>query len=133
MIMRREGAPGPLKVGFWLGRDGKTGVGTPARRRAFDNVVRSALPLIGAVEDNRAILGRAKHYYASRDIVAACQEIAGGHLAPRDYLASLRGPLQFAAFAADDPLPGILDVPLALARFFTKRLPAALRSEISNQ
>ena len=71
MIMRREGAPGPLKVGFWLGRDGKTGVGTPARRRAFDNVVRAALPLIGAVEDNRAILGRAKHYYASRDIVAA--------------------------------------------------------------
>jgi D-aspartate ligase len=65
--------------------------------------------------------------HASRDIVAACQEMAAGYLAPRDYLASLRGPLQFAAFAADDPLPGVADVPLALARFFTKRLPAALR------
>jgi predicted ATP-grasp superfamily ATP-dependent carboligase len=65
--------------------------------------------------------------HASRDIVAACQEMAAGHLPPRDYLASLRGPLQFAAFATDDPLPGVLDVPLALARFFTKRLPAALR------
>jgi predicted ATP-grasp superfamily ATP-dependent carboligase len=65
--------------------------------------------------------------HASRDVVAACQEMAAGHLAPRDYLASLRGPLQFAAFAADDPLPGVLDVPLALSRLFTKRLPAALR------
>jgi len=65
--------------------------------------------------------------HVSRDVVAACQEMAAGHLAPRDYLASWRGPLQVAAFAADDPLPGILDVPLALARFFTKRLPAALR------
>jgi D-aspartate ligase len=65
--------------------------------------------------------------HASRDIVAACQEMAAGYLAPRDYLASLRGPLQFAAFAPDDPLPGVLDVPMALGRFFTKRLPAALR------
>jgi D-aspartate ligase len=65
--------------------------------------------------------------HASRDIVAACQEMAAGHLKPRAYLASLRGPLQFAAFAADDPLPGVLDVPLSLARFFTRRLPAALR------
>ena len=64
--------------------------------------------------------------HASRDIVAAYQEMAAGHLAPRDYLASLRRPLQFAAFAADDPLPGMLDVPLSLARLFTKRMPAAL-------
>jgi D-aspartate ligase len=65
--------------------------------------------------------------HGSRDIVAACQEMAAGHLKPRDYLASLRRPLQLAAFAADDPLPGVLDVPLSLARFFTRRLPAALR------
>jgi D-aspartate ligase len=65
--------------------------------------------------------------HVSRDIVAACQEMAAGYLAPRAYLASLRGPLQFAAFAADDPLPGVLDLPLALSRFLTKRLPAALR------
>jgi predicted ATP-grasp superfamily ATP-dependent carboligase len=65
--------------------------------------------------------------HASRDIVAGCQEMAAGYLAPRDYFASLRRPLQFAAFATDDPLPGVLDVPLALARVFTKRMPAALR------
>ena len=65
--------------------------------------------------------------HVSRDIVAACQEMTARHLAPRDYLASWRGPLQFAAFAADDPLPGVFDVPLAVSRLFTKRLPAALR------
>jgi predicted ATP-grasp superfamily ATP-dependent carboligase len=59
--------------------------------------------------------------------VAACQEITAGHLSPRDYLASFRRPLEFAAFAADDPLPGVLDAPLVLSRFFTRRLPAALR------
>jgi D-aspartate ligase len=65
--------------------------------------------------------------HASRDIVAACQEMTAGHLKPRAYLASLRRPLQLAAFAADDPLPGVLDVPLSLGRFFTRRLPSALR------
>ena len=65
--------------------------------------------------------------HASRDIVAACQEMAAGYLARRDYLAAWRRPLQFAAFAADDPLPGVLDIPLSLARYLTHRLPAALR------
>jgi len=68
--------------------------------------------------------------HASRDIVAACQEMALGYLRPRDYLASLRRPMQFAAFAADDPLPGVLDVPLSLGRFLTHRLPAALRLSV---
>jgi D-aspartate ligase len=68
--------------------------------------------------------------HASRDIVAACQEMALGYLAPHDYLASRRQPLQYAAFAADDPLPGVLDVPLSLGRFLTHRLPAALRLSV---
>ena len=62
--------------------------------------------------------------------MAACQEMAAGYLAPRDYLASLRQPLQFAAFATDDPWPGVLDVPLSLGRFLTHRLPAALRLSV---
>jgi D-aspartate ligase len=65
--------------------------------------------------------------HVSRDLVAACQEIAASYLAPRDYLTCWRRPLQVAAFAADDPLPGVLDLPLSLARFVTRRLPAALR------
>jgi hypothetical protein len=46
---------------------------------------------------------------------------------PRDYLASFRIPLEFAAFTPNDPLPGVLDVPLMLLRLLTHRLPAALR------
>jgi D-aspartate ligase len=65
--------------------------------------------------------------HVSRDAVAACQEMAAGYLGPREYLAVFRRPLEFAAFAADDPLPGVLDLPLALSRAFTRRLPAALR------
>jgi D-aspartate ligase len=68
--------------------------------------------------------------HASRDIVAACQEMAAGYLAPRDYLAAWRGPPQFAAFAADDPLPGVLDVPLSLVRYLAHRLPAVLRRSV---
>jgi predicted ATP-grasp superfamily ATP-dependent carboligase len=66
--------------------------------------------------------------HASRDVVAACQEMAAGHLAMRDYLAAFRRPLEFAAFAADDPLPGLIDIPLVLSRLVTKRLPATMRS-----
>jgi D-aspartate ligase len=65
--------------------------------------------------------------HLSRDVVAACQEMAAGHLTLKDYLGSFRGPLEFAAFAADDPLPGVLDLPLVLTRLLTRRLPAALR------
>ena len=56
--------------------------------------------------------------------------MAAGYLPWRDYLASLRGPLQFAAFAADDPVPGMIDLPLALWRLFTKRLPARLHGPV---
>jgi predicted ATP-grasp superfamily ATP-dependent carboligase len=65
--------------------------------------------------------------HLSRDFVAACQEMAGGDLALKDYLAAFRAPLEFAAFAADDPLPAVLDLPLVLSRLLTRRLPAALR------
>jgi predicted ATP-grasp superfamily ATP-dependent carboligase len=43
-------------------------------------------------------------------------------------LASLRGPLTWAAFAFDDPLAGLLEMPLTAYRVLTKRLPA-LRSK----
>ena len=65
--------------------------------------------------------------HASRDVVAAVEEMAFGILSPVSYLKSLRQPLQFAAFAADDPLPGIVDLPLALSRVLARRLPAMVR------
>jgi predicted ATP-grasp superfamily ATP-dependent carboligase len=66
--------------------------------------------------------------HASRDVMAACQSIAAGHLSLREYVTSLRQPVEFAAFAADDPLPGVLDLPLSLARFLVRRLPDRLRA-----
>jgi len=48
----------------------------------------------------------------STDVPAAFQEILRGRLNLREYVASMRGPLQFALVTADDPLPGLMDLPL---------------------
>ncbi len=52
--------------------------------------------------------------HASRDIVAAFQEISGGSLRFTDYLASFHQPLSFANFALDDPLPAFAEFPAAV-------------------
>ncbi len=69
--------------------------------------------------------------HASRDIVAACQEMRAGTLSPASYLKSLRGPLEFAAFAMDDPVPGIVDLPLVLSHLITQRLPVMARGAMN--
>jgi D-aspartate ligase len=61
--------------------------------------------------------------HASRDIVAAVHEMLRGRLTPAAWLRSLRRPLTFAAFALEDPLPGLVELPLALWRAVTHRLP----------
>ena len=66
----REGAPAPLKVAFWFGRDHKTGLESELRSRMFHHVVKPALALFGAVEDPAAVDGRIKNFYSTRDIVA---------------------------------------------------------------
>src|SRR5713101_432182 len=48
----------------------------------------------------------------STDVPAAFQEMLRGRLNLRSYLRSLRGPLQFALITADDPLPGLMDLPI---------------------
>jgi predicted ATP-grasp superfamily ATP-dependent carboligase len=48
----------------------------------------------------------------STDLPTAMREIFRRRLALRAYLASLRGPVEAAIFAKDDPLPGILEGPL---------------------
>jgi D-aspartate ligase len=63
----------------------------------------------------------------SRDLVAAMQEMAAGALSPADYVRSLRRPMTFAAFAVDDIVPGIVDLPLIGWRMLTKRLPVKAR------
>jgi D-aspartate ligase len=46
------------------------------------------------------------------DIPAAIHEMLRGRLKPRDYWSGLRSPVQFSAMSLDDPLPGLLDLPL---------------------
>jgi D-aspartate ligase len=48
----------------------------------------------------------------STDIPAAIHEMLCGRLSLGAYLLSFRSPLQLALMAADDPLPGLLDLPL---------------------
>ena len=67
--------------------------------------------------------------HASRDFIAACQEMASGTLTPGAYMASLRASPEFAAFALDDPLPGFLDMPVVISRFLRRRLPAMMRRQ----
>ncbi len=63
----------------------------------------------------------------ARDLVAACQEMAAGRISPSQYVGSLHRPLVFAAFAADDPLPGLIDLPLLVWRLLSRRLPMRMR------
>jgi len=48
----------------------------------------------------------------STDVAAAFHEILRGQLNVRGYLRSLQSPLEFALFAADDPMPALLELPL---------------------
>ena len=41
-----------------------------------------------------------------------------GRMSLGTYLRSLRGPVKFALMAADDPLPGLLDLPLFAYKHF---------------
>ncbi len=51
--------------------------------------------------------------HASRDVIAAYEEISNGTLSLREYLASFGTPLAFANFALDDPMPAIVELPVA--------------------
>jgi D-aspartate ligase len=54
--------------------------------------------------------------YFSRDLAASLCEMLAGRLSPLTYLDSLRPPFALAAFAWDDPLPALLDLPLSAVR-----------------
>jgi predicted ATP-grasp superfamily ATP-dependent carboligase len=46
------------------------------------------------------------------DVPAAMHEMLRGRLRPGAYVRSLRGPLEFSVVAPDDPLPGLMELPL---------------------
>ncbi len=55
------------------------------------------------------------------DLPTIAPEIAAGRISGRDYLASLKGPLEHAMICRDDPLPGIADLPLTVLSFLRRR------------
>jgi hypothetical protein len=67
---RNADAPAPLKVAFWYGQDGKTGIsGMPDREQMLNKVCRPAMELMGAVEDPKALLGHTSEFFSYKRIV----------------------------------------------------------------
>ena len=80
---------------------------------------RSVIP---RVKDERRIIR------ALTDVPQAMREIRAGRLSPARYLWSLRGPIEFAVLAPDDPLPALLELP-ATAYLVWKRRATARAAE----
>ncbi|MBW9072431.1 polysaccharide deacetylase family protein [Agrobacterium deltaense] len=66
--------------------------------------------------------------YLVRDTVAAFTLARRGQAKIGDYFASLRNIRSWAAFAPNDPLPGLIDLPLTVSRVVRKRLLPGLTS-----
>jgi predicted ATP-grasp superfamily ATP-dependent carboligase len=60
--------------------------------------------------------------YLARDVVAAATLAARGKLRLGDYLRSFGAVKSWATFAGDDPLPGLVDIPLTGWRVLTRRI-----------
>ena len=58
---------------------------------------------------------------ALTDLPTAVGEIRAGRLSVGAYVRSLRGPIEFAILAPDDPLPALVEVPAALALAWRRR------------
>ena len=48
----------------------------------------------------------------SADLPIAILEMLKGRLSPRAYIQSLRGPIESAIYSNDDPIPGLLELPI---------------------
>lgn len=71
------GAPAPLKVGFWVGKDIETAGKLDQRLPWLENVFRPALGFIGAVEDEKGKVGLAQQMYVTKQIVNYVKEGKG--------------------------------------------------------
>ena len=70
--------------------------------------------------------------HTSHDVIAAFEEISNGTLSLRDYLANFRKPLAFASFASDDPVPALVELPVAAWNRFGA-LPHKLGQKIARK
>jgi predicted ATP-grasp superfamily ATP-dependent carboligase len=60
--------------------------------------------------------------YLARDMVAAATLASRGQLGAGDYLRSFGAVKSWATFAGDDPMPGLIDIPLTFWRVLTRRI-----------
>jgi D-aspartate ligase len=67
--------------------------------------------------------------HMSADLRVAIEEILRGRLSLRAYLRSFSGPMESAIFAWDDPMPGLLDLPLFACTSGKRIFMSAKRSE----
>ena len=67
--------------------------------------------------------------HLARDVVATSQLMMRGRIGVADYLRSLRQKLVFASFAWDDPLPGLMEVPLTIWRVAARSVAALFRRD----
>ncbi|MPZ56427.1 MAG: ATP-grasp domain-containing protein [Rhizobiales bacterium] len=61
--------------------------------------------------------------HLTRDVAAVCQQICAGVRSPTRYRNTFWRPVTFAVFATDDPLPGLLELPLVVARMLMRSMP----------
>lgn len=81
-----------------------------------------------AVTAAKALPGHA-WMHTARDLVAAAHLMARGHIGLVDYLQSLRQKLTFASFAWDDPIPGLIELPLTAWRVISRAAASLWRRE----
>lgn len=61
--------------------------------------------------------------HVTRDIAAVLLETIAGSASLRDFVTAFRRPMTFATFAADDPLPSLIEPPIVTARVLSRWLP----------
>jgi hypothetical protein len=74
MIRVKEGAPAPLKIGFYCGKDVTKTMGAEKRMLWLENVFKPILPLLGAVEDPKALYGWRDETYITKVLVKRAEE-----------------------------------------------------------
>jgi len=82
-----------------------------------------------AVPELRAQVG-VRWVRMGADLYTSFLEVMRGRLSPRSYFQSVRGPMEWAIFAADDPLPFLCQFP-ALAFLLAKRAFNMKNSKVS--
>jgi predicted ATP-grasp superfamily ATP-dependent carboligase len=88
-----------------------------------NKTVSARLPSLSIGQQFPALIcGWSTLVHVARDLLASIQLGLGGRLSVAAYLKSVSQKLSFAAFALDDPVPGLLELPSTFFRILARRL-----------